>query len=147
MPADSIHVAFVTSEMAPYVKTGGLADVSASLPKALVRLGHRVTVFLPRYAGIPFPPGEFVGSVHVPVDDNHRSAGFYRTRTEDGVDVVFVEHPPFFDRAALYGGLRGQPAALRVPVPGGDRVLPQPRRAARASSTPTTGRPASFPST
>ena len=101
--ADSIHVAFVTSEMAPYVKTGGLADISAALPKALVRLGHRVTVVLPRYAGIPFPPGEFGGSVHVPVDGNTRSAGFFRTRTEHGVDVVFVEHPPFYERPAIYG--------------------------------------------
>ena len=101
--ADSIHVAFVTSEMAPYVKTGGLADISAALPKALVRLGHRVTVVLPRYAGIPFPPGEFGGSVHVPVDAIARSAGFFRTRTEHGVDVVFVEHPPFYERPAIYG--------------------------------------------
>jgi len=96
-------VAFVTSEMAPYVKTGGLADISAALPKALVRLGHRVTVVLPRYAGIAFPPGEFAGSVHVPVDRLPRSAGFYRARTGDGVEVVFVEHPPFYDRPVIYG--------------------------------------------
>ncbi len=98
-----LHIAFVTPEMAPYVKTGGLADISASLPKALVKLGHRVTVFLPRYAAIPFPPGEFAGSVHVPVDSVPRSAGFYRTHTGSGVEVVFVEHPPFYDRRALYG--------------------------------------------
>ena len=94
---------FVTSEMAPYVKTGGLADISAALPKALVRLGHRVTVILPRYAGIAFPPGEFAGSVHVPVDHLPRSAGLYRAQTDHGVDVVFVEHPPFYDRPVIYG--------------------------------------------
>ena len=33
--SDSLHVAFVTPEMGPYVKTGGLADISAALPKAL----------------------------------------------------------------------------------------------------------------
>ena len=101
--SDHLHVAFVTPEMGPFVKTGGLADISAALPKALVRLGHRVTVVLPRYASIPFPPGEFSGSVHVPVDGTARSAGFYRTRTEAGVDVVFVEYPPFYDRPVLYG--------------------------------------------
>jgi starch synthase len=101
--SDRLHVAFVTPEMGPWVKTGGLADISAALPKALVRLGHRVTVVLPRYASIAFPPGEFAGSVHVPVDGTPRSAGFYRTRTEEGVDVVFVEHPPFYDRAVPYG--------------------------------------------
>ena len=59
--------------MVPYLKTGGLGDVAGALPKALVKLGHRVTVFLPRYGPIAFPPGEFVGSVHVPVDSVHRS--------------------------------------------------------------------------
>ena len=101
--AENLHVAFVTPEMGPYVKSGGLADISASLPKALVRMGHRVTVVLPRYKAIWFPPGEFAGSVHVPVDGMPRSAGFYRTRTEAGVDVVFVEYPPFYDRPVLYG--------------------------------------------
>lgn len=100
---DTLHVAFVTSEMAPFAKTGGLADISAALPKALVRLGHRVTVIMPRYAAIPFPPGELIGSVHVAVDGLPRSAGYYRKRTESGVDVVFVEHPPFFDRPVFYG--------------------------------------------
>jgi starch synthase len=98
-----LHVAFVTPEMGPYVKTGGLADVSAALPKALVRLGHRVTVVLPRYRGIAFPAGEFAGSVHVPVDAVARSAGFYRTRGAADVEVVFVEYPPFYDRDAIYG--------------------------------------------
>jgi starch synthase len=101
--ADPLHVAFVSSEMVPFAKTGGLADVCGALPKALARLGHRVTAFLPRYASIPFPPGEFAGSVHVPVDTAHRSAGFYRARLQDGVEVVFVEHPAFFDRPGLYG--------------------------------------------
>src|SRR5262245_23746086 len=98
-----MHVAFVTSEMVPYVKTGGLADISGALPTALVKLGHRVTVLLPRYRQIAFPPGSFAGSVHVPVDGLSRSAGFYRTLRDDGVEVVFVEHPPFFDRDVLYG--------------------------------------------
>ncbi len=101
--SDRLHVAFVTPEMAPFVKTGGLADISGALPKALARLGHRVTVVLPRYGSIGFPPGEFSGSVHVPVDGLPRSAGYYRTRTEAGVDVVFVEFPPFYDRPVLYG--------------------------------------------
>jgi starch synthase len=60
-------------------------------------------VILPRYRGTPFPPGEFAGSVHVPVDAIARSAGFHRTRTPAGVDVVFVEYPAFFDRDVIYG--------------------------------------------
>jgi starch synthase len=100
---DSLHVAFAAPEMVPYIKTGGLADVCAALPKALGRLGHRVTVFVPRYGSIPFPAGELVGSVHVPVDAVARSAGFYRREHAPGVEVVFVEHPPFFDRPQPYG--------------------------------------------
>ena len=98
-----LHIVYVTSEMAPHAKTGGLGDVGAALPKALVALGHRVTVFLPRYGSIAFPPGDFMGSVHVPVDSIHRSAGFYRATGRDGVEVVFVEHPDFFARPQLYG--------------------------------------------
>lgn len=104
MSQPPLQVAFITSEMAPFMKTGGLADVSAALPRALARLGHRVTVFLPRYARVAFPPGDFAGAVHVPVDSVPRSAGFYRRALEDGLEVVFVEHPPFFDRPHPYGG-------------------------------------------
>jgi starch synthase len=103
MPQRRLHVAFVSAELTPYAKTGGLADISAALPKALAKAGHKVTVFLPRYGAIPYPPGEFAGSLHVPVDDVHRSAGFYRKPLARGLTVVFVEHPPFFERPFLYG--------------------------------------------
>ena len=59
--ADSLHIAFVASEMAPFAKTGGLADVIGALPKALAALGHRVTVFLPRYGSIAYPAGAVPG--------------------------------------------------------------------------------------
>ena len=39
----------VASELYPYVKTGGLADVVGALPPALAALGHEVTVYLPLY--------------------------------------------------------------------------------------------------
>lgn len=93
--------------MAPFAKTGGLADVSAALPKALAARGHEVLCFLPRYGSIEFPPGRFVGSVHVPVDHLQRSAGFYERELGPGLRVIFVEHPPFFDRQGLYGDAHG----------------------------------------
>jgi starch synthase len=99
---DALHIVHVTPEMAPFLKTGGLADVSASLPKAQVGRGHRVTVILPRHQGIPYAPGEFVESADVPLDVP-RTAGFYRTRTPGGVEVVFVEYAPFYDRPKPYG--------------------------------------------
>ena len=97
---DHLHVAHVTPEMVPFMKTGGLADVSAALPKALSRLGHRVTVVLPRYGSIPFPPGEHVGDAEIP---GGGTTGYFLTRTDDGVEVVFVEHASFFDRPRPYG--------------------------------------------
>jgi starch synthase len=105
----SLHVAYVTSEIAPYVKTGGLADVSAALPKALAHLGHRVTVLAPLYRGIDRTGMELRGSVHVPLAGEDRSAAYYATRAGD-VEVVFVDHAPFFDRPFPYGvGSRDYP--------------------------------------
>jgi starch synthase len=47
-----MDVLFVSSEVAPFSKTGGLGDVAASLPGALSARGHRVAVVTPRYGGI-----------------------------------------------------------------------------------------------
>lgn len=44
-----MDVLFVTTELFPWAKVGGLADVAAALPKALRGLGHRVTVVLPKF--------------------------------------------------------------------------------------------------
>ncbi|HEV8078403.1 MAG TPA: glycogen/starch synthase, partial [Marinobacter sp.] len=44
-----IRVLFATSEVYPLVKTGGLADVSASLPEALCGLKYDVQILLPGY--------------------------------------------------------------------------------------------------
>jgi hypothetical protein len=88
--------------MALFAKTGGLADVSAALPKSLVRRGHQV--FLPHYGSIAFPPGEFVGPVHVPVDALPRSAGFYRRKLPDGVNLIFVEPRRFSTGRTSLGG-------------------------------------------
>ncbi len=45
-------ILFATSEVYPLIKTGGLADVSASLPRALLKLGHDVKILLPAYASV-----------------------------------------------------------------------------------------------
>src|SRR5689334_9319384 len=47
-----LSILMVASEAHPYAKTGGLAEVAAALPDALGRLGHRVTLVLPRYRGV-----------------------------------------------------------------------------------------------
>ncbi|ACL69451.1 glycogen synthase GlgA [Halothermothrix orenii] len=48
-----LKVLFVSSEVSPFVKTGGLADVAGSLPVALKELGHDVNIVMPEYKQIP----------------------------------------------------------------------------------------------
>ncbi len=48
----SLKILFVTSEVIPFMKTGGLADVSAALPKRLLQHGHQVRILAPKYGAI-----------------------------------------------------------------------------------------------
>jgi starch synthase len=50
--AKSLKILFVTSEVVPFVKTGGLADVSSALPQKLQELGHQVRIVVPKYGSI-----------------------------------------------------------------------------------------------
>jgi starch synthase len=99
-----MHIAFVASEGVPYSKTGGLADVVGSLPKALAALGHQVSVYLPRYRQTKLDdPQTVVRSITVPFDDRYRFPSVVTSGTVSGVRHYFVEYPPYFDRDALYG--------------------------------------------
>jgi starch synthase len=51
-PSKKIKVLYVTSEVVPFIKTGGLADVSAALPQMLGELGHEVRLLVPKYGAI-----------------------------------------------------------------------------------------------
>lgn len=59
----SYNIVFVTSEAAPYSKTGGLADVCGSLPIALAARGHRVMVISPRYIHGTAADSKYSGAV------------------------------------------------------------------------------------
>ncbi len=52
MAAKKLKVLFVTSEVVPFVKTGGLADVSSALPQMLSELGHEVRIVVPKYGAV-----------------------------------------------------------------------------------------------
>jgi starch synthase len=68
-----MHIAFAASECVPFSKTGGLADVIGALPPALVSLGHKATVFLPRYRQTKLEnPLTVIPSITVPFDDHYR---------------------------------------------------------------------------
>ena len=96
----------VSSEAAPYAKTGGLADVVGALPAALQKLGHEVAVLLPRYKATldwatravtePFPVqlGPFVWFPSV-------------YTTQQPSPFYFLDLPDFYNRDGLYGDKAG----------------------------------------
>src|ERR1700676_4861147 len=101
-----MRVLFVASEGLPYSKAGGLADVVEALPKALQRMGHEVAVLLPRYRGNKIP-SVLISSVSVGLGDSVRFPAIGEGKPVDGVRYFFVDDPPYFDRAQLYGEKTG----------------------------------------
>jgi starch synthase len=90
----------VTSEAAPFAKTGGLGDVLGALPAALVRLGHDVDVMLPRYRGVS--GGEPLARPNVALGGMVKQAVISALDC-DGVRMLLVDRPEYFQREYLYG--------------------------------------------
>ncbi len=99
-PTMSLRVMMIASEVAPYSKTGGLADVASALPQALGRAGHDVTVVTPRYRGVA--AGQWIADVSAAVAGTTFTAGLFAEPLGPGARVLFVDCPPLFDRAGLY---------------------------------------------
>ncbi len=102
--ADPLKILFLASEIAPFAKTGGLADVANSLPKALTALGHDVRLVMPCYASIPKNLlGKRLGTFMVYLGGNHLS-GAVRLSTLPGsrVPVYLIEQGLYFARSGLY---------------------------------------------
>ncbi|GFR41537.1 hypothetical protein Agub_g2250 [Astrephomene gubernaculifera] len=99
---DPRSIIFVTSEVAPWSKTGGLADVLGSLPFALAQRGHRVMVVAPRY--VPYEGVEDTG-VRVQLL-GHAEVGYFHAQIR-GVDFVFVDHPSYPRPGGLYADAHG----------------------------------------
>ena len=67
-----LKILIAASEMVPFAKTGGLADVVGSLPKALHRLGHDVRVVIPNYKQISH--ARYLTDLPVPMDGHLETA-------------------------------------------------------------------------
>lgn len=108
MPKKKYKILFVSSEVVPFAKTGGLADVSGALPKHLKLLGHDIRVIMPKYSAIKevkYRLREVIRlrGVEVPVGDRIHQTSIKCTFIPDTkVQVYFVEHPDFFNREGLY---------------------------------------------
>mmetsp|Transcript_34102 Transcript_34102/g.87208 ORF Transcript_34102/g.87208 Transcript_34102/m.87208 type:complete len:687 (+) Transcript_34102:172-2232(+) len=106
--ATVMDIVFVASEVAPWSKTGGLADVAGSLPISLSGRGHRVMVVAPRYMNgktdARYAEAEDTGCC---VTFNLGTCGDVTVRYfhqhKDGVDFVFVDHPCFHRSGGPYG--------------------------------------------
>ena len=99
-----IEIAMVASEMFPFAKSGGLGDVIGALPLALVRMGHKVCVYLPAYRSI-FREYEVGAPTQVAdvFSDSHYEVF---SLEHDGVSVKLVAADDLFDRDGIYGDAR-----------------------------------------
>ncbi len=104
-----MKILFVTSEAAPFAKTGGLADVAGSLPLTLRRLGHDIRVILPSYQSIEekgYSVRKGRKSVEVTIDGAAQK-GLLRQSSIDGLPFFFIENRNYFNREGLYGTEEG----------------------------------------
>lgn len=108
--AKPIQVLFVSSEVEPFAKTGGLADVSAALVLTIYNLGLEVRIMLPRYGSIKNTPSRLhdmirLQGMEVPVGDkiykaNVKSSFMFGTFTK--VQVYLLDNAELFGRPGLY---------------------------------------------
>src|SRR6266496_4640098 len=97
----TLSILMVGSEALPFSKTGGLADVLSALPLALARLGHHVTLVLPKYRGVQTNGATF--TVQVPLGGAPPATRMIEQPIAEGVRVVFVDRPDLYDRESIYG--------------------------------------------
>jgi starch synthase len=106
-----LKILFVASEVVPFAKTGGLADVVGSLPIALMKLGCEVAVVLPKYKVIS--PEKYklrleVKGMQVPMGMGEVDANILSTRLGNSHGMVYlVEADRYFDREGFYGTPEG----------------------------------------
>jgi starch synthase len=106
----SLRVVIVASEVVPFAKTGGLADVAGSLPVALARLGHHVSVIMPRYPMIERAVRSLekvYDSFTVPMGASAEEGAVWTAKLAPRLPVYFIEHHAYFDRDALYTSVDG----------------------------------------
>jgi len=103
-----MKIAFVSSEAVPYSKTGGLADVSGSLPKALEKAGFEVKLFIPKYFNVDEAKYGLkyrwdIGEIPIRVAGHVRSVHLHQAMLPDSnVEVNFIDCPYYFFRGQIY---------------------------------------------
>lgn len=104
-----LRVLFVSPEVEPFAKTGGLADVAGALPKALAGLGHDVRVLMPKFRGVERHAGSLtpaVARLRVPIADRTSEGALLEGRMGQ-VPIYFLAQDHYYDRGGLYGTAEG----------------------------------------
>ncbi len=102
-----MNILYAVSEAAPFIKTGGLADVAGSLPKALCEKGHDARVVLPLYSRIADAwrdKMEFLFFTFVELSWRHQYCGVF-TLEHMGVVYYFIDNEYYFKRDSVYGDM------------------------------------------
>lgn len=105
-----MKILMVSSEVVPYAKTGGLADVAGTLPSALKKLNHDVRVVMPKYKSIDFGktiPLKVLDRYPVNLGNRAEFCSIYEGKREDGIIFYWIENDKFFGREGLYGDRKG----------------------------------------
>ena len=98
-----MKILYAASEATPFAKSGGLADVAGSLPKALVKDGVDARVIMPLYGDLKFRDKlEYVTNYSVPVGWRSQYCGLFKAEV-NGVTYYFLDNEYYFKRRGLYG--------------------------------------------
>jgi starch synthase len=106
----ALKLCILSSEIFPYAKTGGLADVAGALVQNLRQLGHEVHAFMPLYASVRAGHPELqpvLGAQQVPLSIGGSEYRFsVQTASFPGTDVAmyFIDCPALYDRPLFYTG-------------------------------------------
>jgi starch synthase len=98
-----MNVLFCVAEVAPFAKTGGLADVAAALPAALRRMNVDVRILMPLYRGISRDSLVLERATHASLASRDVYGALWRGVHPNGTPVYFLDAPQLFDRRGIYG--------------------------------------------
>lgn len=102
-----MKIVHAASELFPFLKTGGLADVVGGLTRTLAGAGHEVSVFLPGYrAALDHPEAASAERVHrfqVEMRDQFLQTDLLKLELSRGLTVYFIARDEYFDRRYAYG--------------------------------------------